>query len=152
VLYTGRTRQFAPVAEGGNVADIISLDEKIEGSREKKAVLRRKQKATAVRRVFQCASCAFKCEKCGTQIEPRAESQPSRSQLPYKFCDACEDEYADYIERLQGRGDPECYWRNDAWLDAWRKWIDYQGSIDRYVKSKEFLRLLEEYRQPGPES
>ena len=25
MLYTSRTRQFAPVAEGGNVADIISL-------------------------------------------------------------------------------------------------------------------------------
>src|SRR5512137_1801303 len=100
MLYTGRSRLPLPEAEGGTVADIISLDDKIEGSREKKAAVRRKQKATAVRRVFQCASCAFKCEKCGTQLEPRAETQPVKSPLPYKFCDACEDEYHDYIERL----------------------------------------------------
>jgi hypothetical protein len=54
----------------------------------------------------------------------------------------------DYIERLQGRGDPDCYWHNDEWLDAWRKWIDYQGSVDRYVKSKEFLRLIQEFKKP----
>jgi hypothetical protein len=133
------------------VADIISLDDKLETSREKKASLRRRQKAIAVRRVVQCTSCAFKCEKCGTQIEPRTDAGKDRLKLPYKFCEACEDEYVDYIERLQGRGDEDCYWHNDAWIDSWRKWIDYQGSVDRYVKSKEFLALLQEFKQPSPE-
>jgi hypothetical protein len=134
------------------LADIISLDNKLETSREKKASLRRRQKAVAVRRVVQCTSCSFKCEKCGTQIEPRTGPTEGRLKLPYQFCEACEDEYLDYIERLQGRGDADCYWHNDAWLDSWRKWIDYQGSVDRYVKSKEFLRLLQEFKQSSPET
>jgi hypothetical protein len=134
------------------LADIISLDNKLETSQAKKASLRRRQKAVAVRRVVQCTSCSFKCEKCGTQIEPRTDTAAGRPKLPYQFCDACEGEYVDYIERLQGRGDPDCYWHNDAWLDAWRKWIDYQGSVDRYVKSKEFLRLLQEFKQSSPDT
>jgi hypothetical protein len=133
------------------LADIISLDDKLETSREKKAALRRRQKAVAVRRVVQCTSCSFKCEKCGTQIEPRTDDKAKHQRLPYKFCEACDDEYQDYLERLQGRGDPDCYWHNDDWLDSWRKWIDYQGSVDRYVKSKEFSRLLQEFKQPVPE-
>lgn len=130
------------------MADIISLDNKLELTREKKAALRRQQKAVAVRRVLQCTSCSFKCEKCGTQIDPNTGVAPVRNKLPYKFCEACEDEYIDYIERLQGRGDTDCYWHNDAWLDSWRKWIDYQASVDRYTRSKEFLRLIEEFKQP----
>ena len=134
------------------VADIISLDDKLETSREKKASLRRRQKAVTVRRVVQCSNCSFKCEKCGTPIEPRPGEKTERPKPPYKFCEACEDEYLDYIERLQGRGDPDCYWHNDAWIDSWRKWIDYQGSVDHYVKSKEFLRLLQEFKQSSPDT
>jgi len=130
------------------LADIISLDNKLELTREKRAALRRQQKAVAVRRVLRCTSCSFKCEKCGTQIEARTGETDAPSKLPYKFCEACEDEYLDYIARLQGRGDPDCYWRNDAWLDSWRKWIDYQASVDRYIRSKEFLKLIEEFKQP----
>lgn len=132
------------------MADIISFDGKVEITREKKAILRRRQKALAVRRVFQCAGCSFKCEKCGTQIEPQADAAAdpgSAPKVPYKFCEACEDEYLDYIERLQGRGDADCYWHNEHWLDSWRKWIDYQGSVDQYVKSKEFVKLLQEFKQ-----
>jgi hypothetical protein len=134
------------------VAEIIPLDDKLELSREKKATLRRRQKAVAVRRVVQCTSCSLKCEKCGTQIEPKAGTAEERQKLPYHFCEACEDEYRDYIERLQGRGDEDCYWHNDAWLDTWRRWIDYQGSVDRYVRSKEFLRLLQEFKQSSPDT
>ncbi|MFC1859670.1 hypothetical protein ACFL9U_16825, partial [Thermodesulfobacteriota bacterium] len=66
----------------------------------------------------------------------------------YDICiKSCLEEYADYIERLQGGGELESYWHNDAWLDLWRKWIDYQGAIDRYLKSKEFVQLLDEIRE-----
>ncbi len=133
------------------LADIIPLDDKIELARGKKAALELQQKAAAVRRVVQCTGCTLKCEKCGTQVEPAPggiENRCPHSRVPYRFCDACGEEYLDYIERLQGRGDPDCYWHNDEWLDSWRKWIDYQGSVDRYVKSKEFIRLIQEFKQP----
>ncbi len=133
---------------------IISFDDKVVSAREKKAQLSRKRKIKAVRQVFQCSSCAFKCEKCGTQINPDAsgdDGQQHNLRVPYSFCDACTDEYIDYIEHLKGQGDEECYWHNDAWIDAWRKWIDYQGSLDTYLKSKEFQQLLQEIKQTGQE-
>lgn len=132
---------------------IISLDDKISLSREKQAEIIRRRKIAAVRQVFQCSSCAFKCEKCGTQIgREEAEFRQNRKlRVPYNFCDACAEEYIDYIDRLRGEGDEDSYWHNDAWLDAWKKWIDYQGSVDVYLKSKEFLQLLQELKHTGPE-
>ena len=136
------------------MADIIPIDDKLDLANEKKATLIRKRKILAVQKVFQCTHCAFKCEKCGTQIEHDKEDQikPTRDlRVPYNFCDACKQEYVDYIERLKGRGDPDCYWHNDAWVDAWKTWTDYQSSVDRYLKSKEFNQLLQEFKQNRPE-
>jgi len=136
------------------MADIISLDDKICLAKEKKAEISRKRKVLAVRKVFQCAKCAFKCEKCGAQIthDPEDAVGYRRSMnIPYNFCETCTEEYKDYIERLKGSGDQDCYWHNEAWRDAWGKWIDYQGSVDQYVKSKEFTQLLNELKQTGPE-
>jgi hypothetical protein len=136
------------------VADIIPINNKLDLANEKKADLIRKRKISAVQKVLQCTHCAFKCEKCGTQIERETEAQiePKRDlRVPYNFCDACKLEYIDYIERLKGEGDPDSYWHNEAWIDAWKMWIDYQSSVDRYLKSKEFKQLLQEFKQSGPE-
>jgi len=111
------------------------------------------RKIQAVRKVFQCTHCALKCEKCGSQISGDASDKDTyrrKLNVPYNFCEECSDEYLDYIERLQGRGDPDCYWHNAAWIDAWKRWIDYQSSVDHYLKSKEFKQLLNEIKQPGP--
>jgi len=133
------------------VADIIPIDNRLDLAKEKKAAIIKKRKILAVQKVFQCTHCSLKCEKCGTQISADAYGPRNRSlRVPYNFCDACAEEYVDYIERLKGGGDPDCYWHNDAWLDAWKKWIDYQSSVDRYLKSKEFTRLLNEFRHNRP--
>ena len=136
------------------MTNIISFKEKKGLAEEKQATLIRKRKVQAVRKVFQCTHCALKCEKCGTQISGESkDTEPYQRKLnvPYNFCDECSDEYLDYIERLQGGGDPDCYWHNEAWLDSWKRWIDYQSSVDQYLKSKEFKQLLNELRQTGPE-
>lgn len=136
------------------MSNIISFKEKKGLAKEKQATLIRKRKVRAVRKVFQCTHCALKCEKCGSQISGESkEAAPYQRKLnvPYNFCDECSDEYLDYIERLQGGGDPDCYWHNEAWIDSWKRWIDYQSSVDQYLKSKEFKQLLNELRQTGPE-
>ena len=135
------------------MADIISLDDKFQLSKNRKAALVRKRKISAVQKVFQCTHCAFKCEKCGTQMTISHEGDPTRSKdtrIPYRFCESCSEEYIDYIERLKGGGDPDRYWHNDAWLGVWKAWIDYKSSVDSYLKSKEFTRLIKELKQPPP--
>ena len=136
------------------MANIISFKDKKGLAKEKQAALIKKRKIQAVRKVFQCTQCAFKCEKCGTQIDLGPdESATYRRKLnvPYNFCEGCSEEYVDFIERLKGAGDPDCYWHNEAWIDAWKQWIDYQSSVDRYLKSKEFNQLLQEFKQTRPE-
>jgi hypothetical protein len=137
------------------VADIISFGNKKGIAKDKQAVQIKKRKVLAVQKVFQCTHCAYKCEKCGTQVktdEANTPNQRRNPRVPYNFCEACSAEYEDYIQRLKGAGDPDCYWHNKAWIDAWRNWIDYQSSVDRYLKSKEFLQLLQELKQNRPES
>jgi len=134
------------------MGDIISINNKLTLAKEKKAALIRRRKIQAVQKVFQCTQCAFKCEKCGTQInqDPPDKKENLRDiRVPYRLCDSCADEYIDYIERHTGGGDPDTYWHNEAWLSLWKSWIDYQGAIDRYLKSKEFTQLVQELRQPN---
>ena len=136
------------------MTNIIELDKKLKHTKEKKAEIIRKRKILAVQKVFQCMHCAFKCEKCGTQIQPdehRQQRAISDVRVPYRFCESCAEEYIDFIERLKGKGDPEYYWHNDIWLEMWRKWIDYQGAIDTYLKSKEFKQLLAELKDTRPD-
>ena len=135
------------------MAEIISLDAKLQDAITKKHELTRRRKLQAVKKVFQCTHCSFKCEKCGTQIsETESRSDPAHKlRVPYRFCDSCTEEYVDYIERLQGGGDADCYWHNNEWADTWQKWIDYQSAIDRYTKSKDFLDLIKELKQTRPE-
>jgi len=136
------------------MADIISLDEKLQHTKEKKAAIIKKRKILAVQKVFQCTQCAFKCEKCGMQMSPvdrNKELADSNLRVPYRFCESCSEEYIDYIERLKGKGDPDCYWRNEDWLEVWKRWIDYQGVTDRYLKSKEFFQLMHELKNIKPD-
>lgn len=126
------------------MADVISLSRKRQIALDRQEALVRRRKIEAVRRVLQCTHCSLKCEKCGTQIQDRPLDQRP---LPYRFCNECAEEYVDYLERLQGKGDPVCYWRNDCWMEAWRSWIEHQGALDHYKKSKEFLELIRELQQ-----
>jgi len=151
------------------MGDLISLAKKRQRSDQERAGQERQRKIQAVRRVLQCTQCAAKCEKCGAGISPREgvagegvsqkegasrreAEENKRLRIPYQLCEDCGDEYLDYIERLKGKGDPAQYWHNDAWMRIWRAWIDYQGAIDQYLKSKEFERLLNELRKTSDHS
>lgn len=131
------------------MSKIISLDDKLKISAEQREVLERKRKLMAVRKIFQCTHCASKCERCGTTIRPETRTRKDNSRIPYNFCESCSDEYIEYINRLQGKGDLKDYWYNHAWLRVWQSWIEYQGAIDQYLRSKEFRQLLNELRPEG---
>ena len=131
------------------MSKVISIDDKLKLSAKQKNELARKRKILAVRKVFQCTHCASKCERCGTSLGPENQKPIDNPRIPYNFCDSCAEEYIEYIDRLQGKGDPEAYWHNHTWLKVWRTWIEYQGAIDQYLRSKEFRQLLDELRPEG---
>jgi hypothetical protein len=132
------------------MSKVISLDDKLKLSARQRDALMRKRKILSVRKVFQCTHCASKCERCGASLGPDNQGPKDNPRIPYNFCDSCAEEYIEYINRLQGKGDKDAYWYNHAWLRVWRSWIEYQGAIDQYLRSKEFRRLLDELR-PGSE-
>jgi hypothetical protein len=134
------------------MGNLISLAKKRRRSDREKASQNRQRKIQAVRRVLQCTQCAAKCEKCGAGISSGASDEEKRQRIPYQLCEDCGDEYLDYIERLKGKGDAGQYWHNDAWMRIWRAWIDYQGAVDQYLKTKEFERLLDELRTTSDQS
>lgn len=127
---------------------IIALDDKLKLTAEKKVSLLRKKKIMEVRKVFQCTHCHAKCERCGIALgmEPAGESDHPKT--PYHFCNSCAEEYVDYVNRLQGKGNPDAFWHNHHWMKVWQTWIEYQGATDQFLRSKEFRRLLDEL---GPE-
>lgn len=136
------------------MADIISINEKIQQCRNRKAALDRRAKIRVVQKMLQCTQCAYKCMKCGAHIHgdtpEDADWQPD-PRVPYRFCRSCSEEYVAYVDKLQGGADPEAYWRNEAWLRIWDAWIAYQNAIDQFAGSREFKKLLEELRTPGPD-
>ncbi len=131
------------------MSKIISLDDKLKLTAAQRTALAHKRKILAVRKVFQCTHCASKCERCGTSLGPDNQGQIDNPRVPYNFCDSCSEEYMEYVDRLQGKGDTEAYWYNHAWLKVWQTWIEYQGAIDQYLRSKEFRQLLDELRPDG---
>jgi hypothetical protein len=135
------------------MAEIISFGNRRQEADDREKALERRRKIEAVRRMLNCTRCSTKCLKCGAHIPP--EGQPERPssnlRIPYRFCEACSEEYLDYIERLKGQGDTDCYWHNDQWLEAWGKWIDYQSCMDQYIRSREFLQLIHELKPSTPE-
>ena len=128
------------------MGNIISLTAKRKYDEEKKEAIARKRKLLAVRKIFRCTHCASKCEKCGVQVSYDNRPEMPTYRIPYTFCDSCAEEYVEYIEALKGNADASLYWHNDAWMKVWGTWIEHQGAVDSYLKSKEFERLLDELK------
>jgi len=127
------------------MAEVIDLEAKKKKDQNRKAALERSRKIEAVLHMFQCSQCAMKCMKCGSQMElvPHESSEP---RLPYRFCQSCKEEYMEFLERLHGRGDPECYWYNKEWMEVWKAWMHYQDALGRYQISEGFRRLMDEIK------
>lgn len=124
------------------MANIISLNEKLKDVRQKKEGSLKRRKLSALETFF-CGQ-RQTCERCYREIVSRRHNL----RVPYIFCDICAEEYVSYIDRLQGKEDPELYWQNDIWMDVWKRWIDFRGAVDYYIQSKEFVQLRDELNLP----
>ncbi|MBT8374455.1 MAG: hypothetical protein KJN80_06060, partial [Deltaproteobacteria bacterium] len=69
------------------MADVISLNDKLDLAKNKKAELIKRRKVIAVQKVLQCTQCALKCEKCGIQISHNYQGQQTKKnnlRVPYR--------------------------------------------------------------------
>ncbi len=131
------------------MADIISICDKLAQAKNKQAGPRDKRKRLAVQQMYQCAGCAAVCERCSAPVAADCNCEAGQGHgrhIPYRFCDDCAEEFVDYIERLQGRGDKNLYWRNEAWMEVWATWINHRAALDRHFRSEGFARLLKDLK------
>jgi hypothetical protein len=136
------------------LADIIPLNSRRLQNHRRNRVQSHQRKILAVQKFFQCASCAFKCERCGSPIQTASEGDGNSDRMPperYRFCASCQEEYQDYLQQTEGNHSPRHYWHNEEWLKVWHGWLSYHRAIDRYLKSDEFQHLLREIRQLEPD-
>ena len=127
------------------MADIISLDTKLDKAQHQRAEQQTERKVQTTESVLRQTRDTGTCEKCGVTREPKkTDTAGHKISIPYGFCTVCTEEYADFIDRIQGGGNPERYWQNATWLESWKRWIDYQGSMHSFKASKEFRRLIQE--------
>jgi len=127
------------------MADIIALEERIRKQREQALSQKKIKRLNSFWMALQCSGCHLKCPKCGFQLEA-PQPQTISEELPVRLCQACWEEYLLYREMTSGRTPvaEQAYYHNQAWLEIWTSWLQYQRSLQGYRNSKEFLRLLEE--------
>ncbi len=131
------------------MADIISICDKLARAKDKQSGSRDTRKRLAVQQMYQSAGCAAVCERCSAPTAAGCGCQAGEAKdrhIPYRFCEDCAEEFVDYIERMQGRGDESLYWRDEAWMEVWATWINHRAALDRHFRSKGFARLLEELK------
>ena len=131
------------------MADIIPLDEKLDHARNRRSRRLAEYKRRTAESILRQVRRDGACEKCGATAAPRADKPAGQKiHIPYRLCAPCAGEYADFIDRIQGGGDPRRYWQNATWRESWKRWIDYQGSLHSFMASKEFRRLVQEVNDP----
>lgn len=128
------------------MADVIEFGKKSKDVQAQKDQEVLKRKIQLLRAVFQCTRCSLKCAKCGSQINV-SEGEKEAAVTPYPFCNNCREEYIEYKNRVSGNQGLDYYWYNESWMKVWDTWLEHQKSLDEYRNSKEFLKLLNEFKE-----
>lgn len=126
------------------MGNIVKFEEGVKEEKKRRQVEKIK-KLNAIKKIFECTKCALKCARCGTQVDVSRASCYS-SQVPYRFCTSCEEEFKDFLGRKRGKEPRELYWQNREWIATWETWIEYQKARRKYENSNEFKQLLNELR------
>ena len=124
---------------------VIDIENRIETEKRKKKIAERRREVAPLLRFLQCACCGMKCRRCGSpaELRPPAKEIPK---VPFNFCKDCREEYLEYQRIQNSDEESEVPWRNREWIRMWKKWIEYQNTVQRFHKSKEVQEVFEELR------
>jgi hypothetical protein len=124
------------------MSKVIDIEDRLKLEQKKKRRVDKAKKMEAVRKILQCTRCLARCHKCGVQFD--TTKMYKRYQGPFRFCESCQEEY-DEFKRLKAEGGESLlYWHNQAWMNLWQSWLDYQQALKEYGESPEFVDLVRE--------
>jgi transcription elongation factor Elf1 len=124
---------------------VVDIREKIDRREQGRQLEKYRDQVRAILKVLQCTSCQFKCAMCGHHLsEAPGETERTSGPLGFVFCDGCREEFEAYLDISSGEKEAEVFWHNEAWLEMWSAWVDYQQAIHRFMHSSEFKLLLSE--------
>ena len=123
--------------------NVVDIKDKLTRRKHGRQIERYRAKIQALQQVLQCSSCHFKCAMCGHHMDHHsAPAEPGP--MGYAFCESCRGEFEDFLAITSGEKKADVFWHNKAWLDMWSAWLEYQQSIQRFMRSPEFKLLLSE--------
>ena len=124
---------------------VVDIREHLDRQRQGRQVKQYRDKVQALQRVLQCTACQFRCAACGRHLSETPDTPaPNPGPLGYVFCESCRGEFEDFLEISSGEQPAEVFWHNEAWLEMWSAWLEYQQAIHRFMHSREFKLLLSE--------
>ena len=121
---------------------IIDIEDRLKLEQKKKRQVEKSKKMDAVRKILQCTRCLARCHKCGVQFD--TTRMYKRYQERFRFCESCQEEYDEFVRQKTEGGESPYYWHNQAWLNLWQRWLDYQEALKEDGESPEFIELVRE--------
>lgn len=124
------------------MSKVIDIEDRLKLEQKKKRRVDKAKKMEAVRKILQCTRCLARCHKCGVQFD--TTKMYKRYQGPFRFCESCQEEYDEFRRLKAEGGESPLYWHNQAWMNLWQSWLDYQQALKEYGESSEFVDLVRE--------
>lgn len=124
------------------MAEVIDL-KKRKTKQRRQTEGRNKRLAQAVASAMSCGMCPRRCAHCGMALEEAFIAM--RERAPYPMCEPCQEEYFAYLRLREGVTEGQAYWHTERWAEMWAAWLRHMESVDKFRRSAQFLRLMEEY-------
>lgn len=124
------------------MSKVIDIEDRLKLEQKKKRRVDKAKKMEAVRKILQCTRCLARCHKCGVQFD--TTKMYKRYQGPFRLCESCQEEYDEFRRLKAEGGESPLYWHNQAWINLWQSWLDYQQALKEYGESPEFVDLVRE--------
>jgi len=125
---------------------IVDIQKRLESRKQKSCIKAYQKRMDALKRITQCSLCYMKCAICGLHLDASEYGpDPEMSGREFTLCRNCGEELEDFLALSDKDEKNQAFWHNSEWEDMWSAWLKYQQAITRFVNSKEYKQLQEEF-------